>query len=83
MLFNQQLPLGSASNPLPGVITAIGMAGISIMQGSATGMVATRRKHTGVLHSLTAALQDLKTANEDTTLMAVLLLGTFEVRNSI
>jgi len=78
-LFNHQSCLGSASNPLPGIITAIGMAGLSNMQSSSAGMVATRQKHTGVLRALNAALQDPGTASADSTLMSVMLLGTFEV----
>ena len=83
MLFNQKSSGGSAMNPLPGIITAIGMAGISNMQSSPEGMFATRRKHTAVLHTLNAALRDPETASADSTLMAVMLLGTFEVGSSI
>lgn len=81
-LYNYEAASGLASNPLPGVITAIGMAGITNMQSSPTpaAMVATRQKHTSVLRALNAALQDSRTASTDSTLMAVMLLGLFEVR---
>lgn len=79
-LYNNVTALGPGANPLPGIITAIGMAGISNLQGSAAAMVATRQKYTKVLHTLNSALQDPRTATDDSTLMAVILLGLFEVR---
>ena len=83
MLFNQKSSWGSVKNPLPEIITAIGMAGISNLQSSPEGMLATRRKYTAVLRTLNAALQDPEKASADSTLMAVMLLGTFEVGFSI
>ena len=78
-LYNVSLMQGAIGNPLPDVITAIGMAGISNLQDSPDGMVATRQKHTKALRTLNAALQDPRSATADTTLMAVILMGLFEV----
>ncbi|KAL6721944.1 hypothetical protein ACLMJK_001049 [Lecanora helva] len=78
ILFNRQFSHRSAGNPLPAIITAIGMAGLSNVQNSAAGTIATRQKHSSVLRTLTAALQDPETRTADSTLMAVMLLGTFE-----
>ena len=78
-LFNRQFSTRSAFNPLPGVITSIGMAGISNIQNSPAGMLATRQKHSSTLRALNAALQDPIASSEDSTIMAVMLLGTFEV----
>lgn len=82
LMYNSESVLGSAPNPLPGVIKAIGMAGITNMQSSPapTAMAATRQKHISVLRALNVALQDPRTAGADSTLMAVMLLGLFEVR---
>lgn len=82
LMYNPKSDLGSARIPLPSVITAIGMAGISNMHNSPafTVMVAARQKYTSVLRALNIALQDPKTASSDPTLMAIMLLGLFEVR---
>jgi len=82
LIYNPKSDLGSARIPLPGVITAIGMAGISNMHKSpaVTVMVAARQKYISVLRALNIALQNPKTARSDSTLMAVMLLGLFEVR---
>lgn len=82
LMYHSESALGAAPNPLPGVIKAIGMAGISNMQSSPapTTMAATRQKHTSVLRALNVALQDPRTAGADSTLVAVMLLGLFEVR---
>lgn len=77
-LFNQSA-IGSVTNPLPGIITAVGMAGISNMQNSPAGMIATREKHTKSLRALNTALRDPSMASTDATMMAIMLLGTFEV----
>ena len=77
-LFNQPA-LGSVANPLPEIVTAVGMAGISNMQNSPAGMIATRQKHTNSLRALNAALRDPSMASTDATMMAIMLLGTFEV----
>ena len=79
-LYNDVLAQGAIANPLPGIITAIGMAGVSNLQNSPTAMVATRKEHTKVLRTLNAALQDPRAAITDSTLMSVLLLGLFEVK---
>lgn len=83
-MYNFESTSGSAPNPLPGIITAIGMAGISNMQSSPahTVVVATRQQYTSVLRALNVALQDPRTASADPTLMAVMLLGLYEVRAS-
>lgn len=65
-------------NPLPEVIAAIGLAGISNLQNAPDAMLAARVKHTAALRNVNSALQNPETAKADSTLMAVMLLGLFE-----
>ena len=71
--------LDSAYANLPGIITSIGLAGLSNLKSSPETMVVARKKHTAVLRSLNSSLQDPKTATTDATFLTVLLLGLFEV----
>ncbi|MCJ1279212.1 hypothetical protein MMC21_007036 [Puttea exsequens] len=68
----------SAFNALPGIIAAIGIAGISNMQMDSTTMLWARQKHQQVLRCLNTALLEPKTAQADSTFMTVMLLGLFE-----
>lgn len=69
----------SAYSVLPGIISAIGMAGISNMHMDPGTMLWARQKHSDVLRSLNTSLQNPKTAKSDATLMTVMLLGVFEL----
>ena len=71
--------LDSANGNLPGIITSIGLAGLSNMYSSQDTMIKARQKHTAVLRSLNSSLQDTQTATTDVTFVTVLLLGLFEV----
>ena len=71
--------LESACANLPGIVTSIGLAGLSNLKSSPETMVVARKKHTAVLRSLNSSLQDPKTAATDATFLTVLLLGLFEV----
>ena len=71
--------LDSAYANLPGIITSIGLAGLSNLKSSPETMIVARKKHTAVLRSLNSSLQDPKTATTDATFLTVLLLGLFEV----
>lgn len=69
----------SAYSALPGIIAAIGMAGISNMQTDSATMLWARQKHSDVLRSLTTSLQKPELAKSDATMMTVMLLGLFEL----
>lgn len=69
----------NSHGPLPEIITAISLAGISNLQGAPDVMIAARMKHTAALRVVNAALQDPASAKADSTLMTVMLLGLFEV----
>lgn len=64
---------------LPKVIDAIGLAGISNIKHSPELMVAAGRKYASVLRAINASIQDSREASTDQTLIAVMLLGLFEV----
>ena len=72
--------LSAAYSELPGIISAIGMAGLGNLQKSQETMVIARRKQTAVLRSLNSSLQDSTTATTDATFLTVMLLGLFEVQ---
>ena len=69
----------NSRGPLPEIITAIGLAGFSNLQGAPDVMLAARVKHTAALRDVNAALHDPARAKADSTLMTVMLLGLFEV----
>lgn len=68
----------NSRGPLPEIITAIGLAGFSNLQGAPDVMLAARVKHTAALRDVNAALHDPARAKADSTLMTVMLLGLFE-----
>ena len=72
--------LESAYGNLAGIITSIGLAGLSNLKSSPETMIMARKKHTAVLRSLNSSLQDPATAATDATFLTVLLLGLFEVQ---
>lgn len=67
------------NDPLPDIVAATGLAGIANISRSSEVMLAARAKHTEVLRITNAALRDPERAKADSTLMAVLLLGMFEI----
>lgn len=69
----------SSFRALPKIIEAIGMAGISNMKQAPQLMVVAGQKYATVLRAITASIQDSKEASTDQTLIAVMLLGLFEV----
>ena len=71
----------SAYGSLAGVVTSIGLAGLSNLKSSPETMIIARKKHTAVLRSLNSSLQDPRTAATDATFLTVLLLGLFEVQS--
>ena len=70
---------GSSFGVLPKVIDAIGLAGISNMKHSPELMLAAGQKYASVLRAINASIQDSREASSDQTLIAVMLLGLFEV----
>lgn len=70
---------GSSFNALPKIIDAIGLASLSNVKHSPELMVAAGKKYAGVLRAINASVQDPKEASTEQTLMAVMLLGLFEV----
>lgn len=69
----------SSFSALPKIIDAIGLAGIANVKHAPELMVAAGQKYARVLRAITASIQDAKEASTDQTLMAVMLLGLFEV----
>jgi len=70
------LPAGSA---LSEAITSLGMAGIADARRDTRLMIKANFKYTSALRSVSAALRDPEEAKTDQTLVAVMLLGLFEV----
>ena len=70
----------SAYGNLPGIVTSVGLAGLSNLKSSPETMIMATKKHTAVLRSLNSSLQDPGTASTDATFLTVLLLGLFEVQ---
>ena len=73
----------SENSALPAIIASIGMASISKLKKSPEIMIQARQKHMSVLRLINSSLQDPETAKMDQTLVAVFLLGLFEVRNRL
>ena len=69
----------SSFRALPRVVEAIGLASISNRKHAPELMVAAGRNYARGLRAISASIQDSKEANTDQTLMAVMLLGLFEV----
>jgi hypothetical protein len=72
------LPAGSA---LSEAITSLGMAGIANSKKDTRLMINANFKYTSALYNVNAALRDPEEAKTDQTLVAVMLLGLFEVRH--
>lgn len=70
----------SAYGNLSGIVTSVGLAGLSNLKSSPETMIMATKKHTAVLRSLNSSLQDPGTASTDATFLTVLLLGLFEVQ---
>jgi hypothetical protein len=70
------VPEGSA---LGEAITSLGMAGIANSKKDTKLMINANFKYTSALHTINAALRDPHEAKTDQTLVAVMLLGLFEV----
>lgn len=69
----------SSFSALPKIIEAIGLAAISNVKQAPGLMVVAGQKYAKVLRAITASVQDSKEASTDQTLIAVMLLGLFEV----
>ena len=69
----------SSFGVVPKIIEAIGLASISNLKRSPDLMIAAGRKYATVLRTINASIQDPKEASTDQTLIAVILLGMFEV----
>ena len=69
----------SSFGVLPKIVDAIGLAGISNINHSPKLMIAAGRKYAGVLRAINASIQDSTKATTDQTLIAIMLLGLFEV----
>ncbi len=69
----------SSFGVLPRIIDAIGLAGISNIKHSPELMVAAGQKYATALRAINASIQDSSKASTDQTLIAVVLLGMFEV----
>ena len=69
----------SSFSVLPKIVDAIGLASISNVKHAPELMVVAGQKYAGVLRAITASIQDSKEASTDQTLIAVILLGLFEV----
>jgi hypothetical protein len=70
------LPAGCA---LTEAITSLGMAGIANSKKDTRLMINANIKYTSALHTINAALRDPYESRTDQTLVAVMLLGLFEV----
>lgn len=69
----------SSFGVLAKIVDAIGLASISNVKHSPELMAAASRKYAGVLRAINASIQDSTKATTDQTLIAVILLGLFEV----
>lgn len=69
----------SSFSVLPKIVDAIGLASISNVKHAPELMIVAGQKYAGALRAITASIQDSKQASTDQTLIAVMLLGLFEV----
>ena len=69
----------SSFGVLPKIVNAIGLASISNRKHSPEVMVAASQRYAGALRAINASIQNSSSATTDQTLMAVMLLGVFEV----
>ena len=61
------------------IVNAIGLASISNMKRSPEVMVTARQRYAGALRAINSSIQNPSSATTDQTLIAVMLLGVFEV----
>lgn len=64
---------------LPKIVNAIGLASISNIKRSPEVMVAASQRYAGALRAINFSIQKSSSATTDQTLIAVMLLGVFEV----
>ena len=69
----------SSFGVLPKIVSAIGLASISNLKRSPKVMVAASQRYSGALRAINSSIQDSSSASTDQTLIAVMLLGVFEV----
>ena len=69
----------SSFGVLPKIVNAIGLAIISNMKHSPEVMVAASQGYAGALRAINSSIQNPSSATTDQTLIAVMLLGVFEV----
>ena len=70
---------GSSFGVLPKIVNAIGLASISNVKHSPEVMVAASQQYAGALRAINSSIQNSSSATTDQTLLAVMLLGVFEV----
>lgn len=73
-LFND----ASKTSALPHIISALGLASISIALKQPGAMLKAHAQYAKALNSINGALRDPKLAKEDQTLLVVMLLGLYE-----
>jgi hypothetical protein len=69
----------TVSTSLADAVTSIGIAGPAHFYKDSSVMVNTNKKYSSALSSVSIRLRDSTSAKEDQTLMAVVLLGVYEV----
>ena len=69
----------SSFGVLPKIVNAIGLATISNKKHSPEVMVAASQRYAGALRAINSSIQNSSSATTDQTLIAVMLLGVFEV----
>ena len=69
----------SSFGVIPKIVNAIGLASISNMKHSPEVMVAASQQYAGALRAINSSIQSSSLATTDQTLIAVMLLGVFEV----
>jgi hypothetical protein len=69
----------TVSTPLADAVVSIGTAGLAHFYKDPSVMVNANRNYSSALSSVSILLRDSTSAKEDQTLMAVVLLGVYEV----
>ncbi|MCJ1467285.1 hypothetical protein MMC07_005909 [Pseudocyphellaria aurata] len=69
----------SLENPLLNIVKSIGMAAMANKFKSPEILFAARERQTSVLRAINLRLQDREEARTNSTMMTILLLGTFEI----
>ena len=75
ILYRQESSFGV----LPKIVDAIGLASLSNVKRSPEVMVAASQRYAGALRAINSSIQNSSSATTDQTLVAVMLLGVFEV----